>query len=111
MTKQSVVFHHTVKHCVTRDNVPILVRVSSMIRVLGDLSKDEDTSLVRKFVHELGVRGLEAQLVNALVSGNGYTFRGYPSAVMRTSVDSSSNYLIHHTLHLWLLPEHAKRGS
>lgn len=68
MSKQSVVFDHQIKHCVTRDNMPVCVRVSSVLRVLGDASKGEDTRLVRKFVYELGVRGLETQLVNALVS-------------------------------------------
>lgn len=67
VTKQNLVFNHDVKYCVTRDNVPVSVRVSSVIRVLGDVSKGEDTNLVRKFVYELGVRGLESQLTNSLV--------------------------------------------
>ncbi|CAM9522351.1 unnamed protein product, partial [Ectocarpus fasciculatus] len=66
VTKQSVVYHCNVKHCITRDNIPILVRVTLMLRVMGDAEKDEDPSLVRTFVHEVGVRGLESQLVNAV---------------------------------------------
>ena len=34
---------------------------------MGDAEKGEDPTLVRKFVHEVGVRGLEAQLINAVV--------------------------------------------
>lgn len=69
VTKQSVVYHCNVKRCITRDNIPILVRVTLMLRVMGDAEKGEDPSLVRTFVHEVGVRGLESQLVNAVVRG------------------------------------------
>ncbi|CAM9399882.1 unnamed protein product, partial [Pylaiella littoralis] len=66
VTKQSMVYHCNVKHCITRDNIPILVRATVVLRVMGDAEKGEDPALVRKFVHEVGVRGLEAQLVNAV---------------------------------------------
>lgn len=62
-----MVYHCNVKHCITRDNIPILVRATVVLRVMGDAEKGEDPALVRKFVHEVGVRGLEAQLVNAVV--------------------------------------------
>lgn len=55
------------KHCTTRDNIPILVRATLVLRVMGDAEKGEDPALVRKFVHEVGVRGLEAQLINSVV--------------------------------------------
>ncbi|CAM9541758.1 unnamed protein product, partial [Ectocarpus sp. 12 AP-2014] len=66
ITKQSIVYHYNVKRCITRDNIPILVRATLVLRVMGDPEKGEDPSLVRKFVHEVGVRGFEAQLVNAV---------------------------------------------
>ncbi|CAN0532372.1 unnamed protein product, partial [Ectocarpus sp. 8 AP-2014] len=66
ITKQSIVYRCNVKRCITRDNIPILVRATLVLRVMGDAEKGEDPSLVRKFVHEVGVRGLEAQLVNAV---------------------------------------------
>ncbi|CAN0520572.1 unnamed protein product, partial [Ectocarpus sp. 12 AP-2014] len=66
ITKQSIVYHCNVKRCITRDNIPILVRATLVLRVMGDAEKGEDPSLVRKFVHEVGVRGFEAQLVNAV---------------------------------------------
>lgn len=68
VTKQSVVYDCDVKHCITRDNVPVVLRATAVFRVLGDIERGEDPALVRKFVYELGVRGLETQLANAVVS-------------------------------------------
>lgn len=68
VTKQSVVYECSVKHCVTRDNIPVVFRATVLLRVLGDVDKGEDPAMVRKFVYELGVQGLEAQLINAMVS-------------------------------------------
>lgn len=67
MTKQSVVYDFNVKQCITRDNVPVSIRATAVLRVCGDEARGEDPALVRKFVYEMGVRGLEAQLVNAVV--------------------------------------------
>ncbi len=65
------VFQHLLarlpQHCVTCDNIPVLVRATLALRVMGDAEKGEDPALVRKFVHEVGVRGLGAQLINAVV--------------------------------------------
>lgn len=62
-----MVYHCNIEHCITRDNIPILVRATLVLRIMGDTEKGEDPALVRKFVHEVGVRGLEAQLSNAMV--------------------------------------------
>lgn len=62
-----MVYRCDVKQCVTRDNVPVKVHAAVMFRVRGDVEKDEDSNLVRKFVYECGVRGLEAQLANTVV--------------------------------------------
>lgn len=67
MTKQSVVYDFNVKQCITRDNVPVSIRATAVLRVCGDEARGEDPALVRKFVYEMGVRGLETQLVNAVV--------------------------------------------
>lgn len=67
MTKQSVVYRCKVKRCVTRDNLPVEVLATIVFRFRGDGDKGEDPTLVRKFVYELGVRGLEAQLEVAVV--------------------------------------------
>eukprot|EP00903_Cladosiphon_okamuranus_P020081 g18445.t1 len=76
VTKQSLVYQCDVKHCITCDNIPILVRATLMLRVMGDAEKGEDPSLVRKFVYEVGVRGLEAQLVNAVAEAIRVMARG-----------------------------------
>ena len=55
------------QQCITCDDIPVLVRATLALRVMGDAEKGEDPTLVRKFVHEVGVRGLEAQLINAVV--------------------------------------------
>lgn len=68
VTKQSVVYNVKVEQCLTRDNVPVVVRATVVLRVLGDAERGEDPALVRKFVYEMGVRGLEAQLENSMVS-------------------------------------------
>lgn len=67
VTKQSVVYNFNVKQCLTRDNVPVSIRATAVLRVCGEEARGEDPALVRKFVHEMGVQGLEAQLVNAVV--------------------------------------------
>lgn len=89
ITKQSIVYHCNVKRCITRDNIPILVRATLVLRVMGDAEKGEDPSLVRKFVHEVGVRGLEAQLVNAVVRGWSpcSSARCTPSSLVRRMVN------------------------
>ncbi|CAM9959438.1 unnamed protein product, partial [Laminaria digitata] len=69
VTKQSAVYHCDVKHCVTRDNIPVVVRATVVLRVRGNADEGEDPDLVRKFVHGLGVRGLETQLANAVEEG------------------------------------------
>lgn len=67
LTKQSVVYHCNVKHCITRDNIPVVVRATVVLRIRGNDDEGEDTDLVRKFAYGLGVRGLETQLANAVV--------------------------------------------
>ena len=67
VTKQSVVYHCNVKHCITRDHIPVVVRATVVLRVRGNDDDGEDTDLVRKFAYGLGVRGLETQLANAVV--------------------------------------------
>ena len=67
VTKQSVVYHCDVKHCITRDNIPVVVRATLVLRVRGDFDEGEDTDFVRKFAYGMGVRGLEVQLANAVV--------------------------------------------
>lgn len=62
-----MVYRCKVKRCVTRDNLPVEVRATIVFRCRGNGDKGEDPSLVRKFVYELGVRGLEAQLEVAVV--------------------------------------------
>eukprot|EP00639_Heterosigma_akashiwo_P030501 CAMPEP_0194686274 /NCGR_PEP_ID=MMETSP0295-20121207/15396_1 /TAXON_ID=39354 /ORGANISM="Heterosigma akashiwo, Strain CCMP2393" /LENGTH=128 /DNA_ID=CAMNT_0039574049 /DNA_START=376 /DNA_END=758 /DNA_ORIENTATION=+ len=54
-----------IKECRTLDNVSVSVDCDIMMRVMGDPKKGEDPNLVSKFVHELGPRGLEAQLIAA----------------------------------------------
>lgn len=67
VTKQSVVYHCNVKHCITRDNIPVVARATVVLRVRGNADDGEDTNLVRKFAYGLGVRGLETQLASAVV--------------------------------------------
>ncbi|CAM9937642.1 unnamed protein product [Ascophyllum nodosum] len=65
VTQQSVVFDMPVKGCKTKDNVTVEIDVAIVFRIMGDASLNEDPSLVRKFVHEVGARGLEQQLRGA----------------------------------------------
>ncbi|CAM9371140.1 unnamed protein product [Ectocarpus fasciculatus] len=66
VTKQNVVFDMPVKGCITRDNVTVEIDVAIVFRIMGDKTKArEHPSLVRKFVHEVGARGLEQQLRGA----------------------------------------------
>ncbi|CAM9784780.1 unnamed protein product [Pylaiella littoralis] len=65
VTKQNVVFDMPVKGCTTRDNVTVEIDVAIVFRIMGDTAKQEDPDLVRKFVHEVGARGLEQQLRGA----------------------------------------------
>ena len=62
-----MVYRCKVKRCVTRDNLPVEVQATIVFRFRGDGGKGEDPTLVRKFVYEMGVRGLEAQLEVAVV--------------------------------------------
>lgn len=71
VTKQSVVYRCKVKRCLTRDNLPVEVLATIVFRVRGDEDRGEDPTLMRKFVYELGVRGLEAQLEVAAVRASG----------------------------------------
>ncbi|CAM9132644.1 unnamed protein product [Ectocarpus sp. 12 AP-2014] len=69
VTKQNVVFDMPVKGCITRDNVTVEIDVAIVFRIMGDTTKARDNTrghiLVRKFVHEVGARGLEQQLRGA----------------------------------------------
>ncbi|CAM9831519.1 unnamed protein product, partial [Hapterophycus canaliculatus] len=65
VTKQNVVFDMPVKGCLTRDNVAVEIDVAIVFRIMGDITRQEDPTLVRKFVHEVGARGLEQQLRGA----------------------------------------------
>eukprot|EP00903_Cladosiphon_okamuranus_P005998 g5918.t1 len=65
VTKQNVVFDLPVKGCTTKDNVTVEIDVAIVFRIMGDKEKNEDPGLVRKFVHEVGARGLEQQLRGA----------------------------------------------
>ncbi|CAM9650357.1 unnamed protein product, partial [Chrysoparadoxa australica] len=65
VTKQSCLLDLAVKSCLSKDNVSVQVDVAIMFRIMGDETKGEDPELVRKFIHEVGPRGLEQQLRSA----------------------------------------------
>lgn len=65
VTKQSVVFNMPVKGCKTQDNVTVQINLAVVFRIMGDVKKNEDPTLVRKFVYHVTARGLEQQLVDA----------------------------------------------
>ena len=66
VTKSFCVFDVPVKGCKTKDNVTVTIDCSIVFRIMGDANKDEDPSLVRKFVHEVTPAGLEQQLKDAM---------------------------------------------
>lgn len=65
VTKQSVVFNMPVKGCKTQDNVTVQINLAIVFRIMGDVKKNEEPQLVRKFVYHVTARGLEQQLVDA----------------------------------------------
>ena len=65
VTRRSVCLDLPVRTCRTLDNVSVGVDVSLVFRIMGDLNLGEDPELVRRFVHEMGPRGLEVQLRDA----------------------------------------------
>ena len=65
VTKQSVVFNMPVKGCKTQDNVTVQINLAIVFRIMGDVTKGEDPTLVRNFVYKVTARGLEQQLVDA----------------------------------------------
>ena len=65
VTKQAVVFNMPVKGCKTQDNVTVQINLAIVFRIMGDVMKGEDPTLVRNFVYKVTARGLEQQLVDA----------------------------------------------
>jgi len=65
VSKQSVVFNMPVKGCKTQDNVTVQINLAIVFRIMGDEKRGEDPHLVRKFVYNVGARGLEQQLMDA----------------------------------------------
>ena len=66
ITKQVVIFDAPVKGCKTSDNVTVQIDVSVAFRIMGEAKKNEDPSLVGKFVDQVTPNGLESQLKDAL---------------------------------------------
>eukprot|EP00548_Thalassiothrix_antarctica_P020827 CAMPEP_0194197240 /NCGR_PEP_ID=MMETSP0154-20130528/77098_1 /TAXON_ID=1049557 /ORGANISM="Thalassiothrix antarctica, Strain L6-D1" /LENGTH=511 /DNA_ID=CAMNT_0038921895 /DNA_START=52 /DNA_END=1587 /DNA_ORIENTATION=+ len=65
VTMETVVLDLPVKQCKTKDNVSVSIDVALAFRITGDSSKGEDPGLVRRFVQQVGPRGLEQQLRDA----------------------------------------------
>lgn len=61
----TVVLDLPVKQCKTRDNVSVSIDVALAFRIMGDIRRGEDPTLVRKFVYQVKPRGLEQQLRDA----------------------------------------------
>jgi regulator of protease activity HflC (stomatin/prohibitin superfamily) len=66
VTKGDVNFDTPCKGCTTKDNVSVQINVCITFRVMGQASRGEDPRLVHKFVHEVGARGLQQQLRDAI---------------------------------------------
>jgi regulator of protease activity HflC (stomatin/prohibitin superfamily) len=65
VTMQSIVFDTPVKGAKTKDNVNCWIDLDVVFRIMG-CKEGEDPNLVRRFVHEVTPRGLQAQLLDAL---------------------------------------------
>jgi len=62
VTKRSTIIDLPVTKCMTKDNVPVNINIALTFRIMGDPDQGEDSSLVRKFVHELTPCGLQHKL-------------------------------------------------
>jgi len=62
ITKRSTIIDLPVTKCMTKDNVPVNIDIALTFRIMGDPDLGEDSSLVRKFVHELMPSGLQHKL-------------------------------------------------
>jgi len=65
VTMETVVLDLPVKQCKTKDNVSVSIDVALAFRIMGDKTRGEDPGLVRRFVQQVGPRGLEQQLRDA----------------------------------------------
>jgi len=62
VTKQSTVLTVPVESCKTKDNFSVNVNVALTFRIMGDPDLGEDSVLVRKFVNNFMLHGLEIRL-------------------------------------------------
>ena len=65
ITKKSVVFDLPVRTYKTKDDVNVDIDVSLTFRIMGDLELGEDSYLLRNFVYERKLGGLEKDLSDA----------------------------------------------
>jgi len=65
VTKQSTVLPIPVEDCKTKDNFSVNIDVALTFRIMGDPDLGEDSKLVRKFVKNLILNGIEDQLRDA----------------------------------------------
>eukprot|EP00501_MAST-03F_sp_TOSAG23-6_P000952 GSMAST32.ASY1.ANO1.988.1 assembled CDS len=65
VTKQAIVFDTPIRGCKTSDDVTVTIDICVNIRIKGDVARNEESRLVREFVHKLGPVELGRQLKDA----------------------------------------------
>lgn len=108
-TKQHFVFDTPVKGCLSKDNVTVQIDVAVVLRIRGDVDRNEDPELVKKFIFNVTPRGLQNQLANAMEEA----VRGLARSMNHTEVYGLRAVVVDSTSSLASAPAYAdqSRGS